>query len=71
MANEPDDDDPTVPIVCPECGTTTRVPLPDVADAIARHNAGLHDGEDVAGVDPDLANELADMVAEDLGLYDE
>jgi hypothetical protein len=65
------DDDPTVPIVCPECDTTSRIPLPDVADAVARHNDQLHDGETVATVDPDVADGLADLVAADLGLLEE
>lgn len=65
------DEDPTVPIVCTECETETRVPLPDVADAITRHNEGKHDGEEIAEVDPALKDQLADLVAEDLGLFDE
>jgi hypothetical protein len=64
------DDEPTVPILCSECGTTTEVPLETVGDAVERHNEQLHDGEEVAQVDPDLAEELADLVAEDLGLLD-
>ncbi|PSP27457.1 hypothetical protein BRC65_05700 [Halobacteriales archaeon QH_2_65_14] len=62
------DADPEVPIVCPECETTTRIPIEDVADSLERHNEGMHDGEEVAQVDPDIAEELADLVAEDLGL---
>lgn len=65
----PDNDaDPTVPIVCPECETTTRIPFSEVADSLDQHNERLHDGEEVAQVDPDLAEELADVVAEDLDL---
>lgn len=64
------DDQPTVPVVCPDCDTTSRVPLPDVADAVERHNDQLHDGESVAAVDPAVADRLADLVAEDLGLLD-
>ena len=63
-----DDSPPDVPIVCEACGTRTEVPLPDVADAVARHNDNLHDGEAVAEVDPELADHLADLVAEELGL---
>lgn len=63
-------DEPQVPIVCEECGTRTRVPLSEVAGAVARHNEGLHDGEAVAEVDPELAEHLADLVAEELGLLD-
>jgi RNase P subunit RPR2 len=63
-----DEPDPDVPVHCPECGTTTRVPLSGVAEAIERHNEGLHDGEEVARVDPELADRLADIVAEELGL---
>jgi hypothetical protein len=62
------DADPTVPIVCPECDTTTRIPLSEVADTLDGHNERLHDGEEVAQVDPELAEQLADVVAEDLGL---
>lgn len=65
MSNE---EEPTVPIVCPDCETTTRIPLSEVAESIDRHNDQLHDGEDVAQVDPDLAEQLQDLVAEDLGL---
>ncbi len=66
MSTDADDDAPDVPIVCTECGTTSRVPLPEVADTIDRHNERLHDGEEVAEVDPDLADHLADLVAEDV-----
>lgn len=65
-----DDDAPDVPVVCPECDTTTRVPLADVADAIDRHNDQLHGGREVAEVDPAIADRLADLVAEEMGLYD-
>ncbi|MFW5917750.1 MAG: hypothetical protein ACOCRD_05010 [Halorubrum sp.] len=64
-------DEPSVPIVCTECETETRVPLSDVADALSRHNDGKHGGEEVAEVDPGLKDQLADLVAEDLGLFDE
>jgi hypothetical protein len=64
-------DEPSVPIVCTECETETSVPLSDVADALAKHNDGKHDGEEVAEVDPALKDRLADLVAEDLGLFDE
>jgi hypothetical protein len=62
------DTDPTVPIVCSECGTTTSLPISEVADTIEQHNERLHDGEEVAQVDPDIAEEITDLVAEDLGL---
>jgi hypothetical protein len=65
------DDEPTVPIVCPACETTTRVPLPSVADAVERHNESVHDGESVAEVDPAVSDRLADLVADDMGLLDE
>jgi hypothetical protein len=63
-------DDPDVPVRCPECGTETRVPLSEIAGTIDRHNETRHGGEECAQVDPDLADELADLVAEDLGLLD-
>jgi len=64
------DDTPRVPIVCPDCETTSRVPLSDVADAIERHNDQLHDGDAVAEVDPDVADRIADLVADELGLLE-
>jgi hypothetical protein len=64
------DDDPAVPVHCPECETTTRVPISDLATAIEQHNDNLHDGEDCARVDPDVADQLADIVAEELGLLE-
>ncbi|QLH82624.1 hypothetical protein [Halosimplex pelagicum] len=63
-----DDTDPTVPVVCSECETETAVAIDDVADAVERHNDGLHGGEQVARVDPALADQVRDLVAEDLGL---
>ena len=75
MANttdaDADEDDPRVPIVCPACETTSRIPLADVADAIDRHNEQLHDGEDIAAVDPDIADQIADLAASDLGLLED
>lgn len=59
-------DDVDVPVVCPECGTETRVALDDLAETVDSHNDRLHDGEEVASVDPDLAEQLVDMVADDL-----
>lgn len=69
--SEPDEDGPRVPVVCPDCETTSRVPLSDVADAIDRHNDQLHDGDDVAEVDPDIADRIADLVATELGLLED
>ncbi|MFC4541842.1 hypothetical protein ACFO5R_07860 [Halosolutus amylolyticus] len=65
-----DDSEPAVPIHCPDCETTSRVPLATVADAVERHNEQLHDGDEVARVDPDVADRIADLAAEDLGLLD-
>lgn len=69
MSPDADESAPEVPIVCSECETTTRIPLSDVADAVEKHNEQLHDGEDAAEVDPALADHLADLVAEEMGLY--
>lgn len=55
-----------VPIVCEDCGTRTRVPLDDLAETLDRHNDRLHDGEEAATVDPELADHLLDLVAGDL-----
>jgi hypothetical protein len=65
------DDEPTVPIVCSACDTTTRVPLPDVAEAVDRHNENVHDGEAIAEIDPAIVESLADLVVEDMGLLDD
>ncbi|MFB6244672.1 MAG: hypothetical protein ABEH80_11270 [Halobaculum sp.] len=64
-------EEPLVPVVCSACGTETDVPLAEVADTVERHNERLHDGEDVAEVDPELTDQLADLVAEDMGLLGE
>jgi hypothetical protein len=65
------DDEPAVPIVCSTCDTTTRVPLPDVAEAVDRHNENVHGGEEIAEIDPAIVESLADLVAEDMGLFDD
>ena len=65
------DDEPTVPIVCPECETTSRVPLDDVAASVESHNDRHHDGEGIAEVDPALKEQLADLVVDDLGLLED
>lgn len=65
-----DSEHPAIPIVCPTCDTRTRVPFPDVEDAVASHNEAMHDGESVASVDPDVFEQLADHVASDLGLLE-
>lgn len=66
-----DDEPPTAPVICEACGTTNRVPLPEVADTIERHNERVHGGAEEAEVDPDVADKLADLVARDLGFLDE
>lgn len=63
-----DADEPNVPVVCPDCDTETEVPLSEVGDMLSRHNENQHDGEERAQVDPDLAEQLQDLVAEDMGL---
>lgn len=65
-----DTDDPMVPILCPECDTETSVPLSDVAETLERHNETQHGGAACAEVDPALADQLADLVAEDMGLLE-
>lgn len=64
------DEEPAVPIRCEACGTTSRIPVSEVGDAVESHNDRLHDGEDVAEVDPAVSEQLADLVAEDLGLLE-
>jgi RNase P subunit RPR2 len=59
---------PTVPVVCPECGTTTRVAVSEVAETVVGHNDARHDGTEVAHVDPTIVERIADLAAEDLGL---
>lgn len=64
--SDADDEPVEVPVVCPECGTETRVAIDDLAETVESHNERLHDGEEVASVDPDLADHLLDLVADDL-----
>lgn len=64
------DDGPSVPIVCEQCETTAQVPLSELAEKLAGHNQRLHDGEEQAIVDPDVADSVADLVADDMGLLD-
>lgn len=66
-----DDESPRVPVVCPECGTTTDVPVTAVGETIERHNERLHDGRAVAEVDPAIRERVADLAAADLGLVDD
>ncbi len=66
-----DEDLPDIPVVCTECDTRTKVPFPDVEETVATHNERLHDGDAMAEVDPAVMDQLADFVAEDLGLLDE
>lgn len=66
-----DEDLPDIPVVCTECDTRTRVPFSDVEETVGSHNERLHDGEAIAEVDPAVMDQLADFVAEDLGLLDD
>lgn len=70
MSSE-ESDAPEIPVVCSECDTRTKVPFPDVEDAVARHNRQFHEGEPVAEVDPAVLEKLADFVAADQGLLKE
>lgn len=65
-----DEESVSVPVVCPVCDTTTTVELSGVAEAVERHNERLHDGEDVASVDPELRERIADLAAEDMQLLE-
>jgi hypothetical protein len=64
------DDEPEVPIRCAACETTSRVPLSDLADTVDAHNDRLHDGEEIAEVDPAIKDQLADLVAKDICLLE-
>jgi hypothetical protein len=64
------DDEPAVPIACPECETTTRIPISEAKEGVDSHNDRFHDGEAVARIDPAIKEELADLVAKDLDLLD-
>ena len=70
-AADESDTDPRVPIHCPECETTSRVPLADVASAVERHNEQLHDGREIASVEPAVADRIADLAAQELGLLED
>jgi hypothetical protein len=65
-----DDGETTVPIECRACETETEVPLRDLPEVLVEHNERRHDGESIAQVDPALADGIADLAAEDLGLVD-
>ena len=65
-----DTDDPEVPILCEECGTETTIPLSEVGEMLETHNENRHDGEQCAQVDPELADRIQDLVAEDMGLLE-
>lgn len=47
------------------------MPLSEVETTVTRHNERLHDGETRAEVDPALADQLADLVAEEMGLLED
>lgn len=66
-----DEEEPAFPVICPGCETETRVALSDLEESIDRHNEQLHDGEEVAQIDPAVADEMLNLAAEDMGLYDE
>lgn len=70
MSEEDDSDgDATkVRVVCPACDTETQAAISDVMGVVERHNEAVHDGEDVATVDPAVKEALAGLVAKDLGL---
>ena len=64
------DDEPTVPVRCPECETETEIALSAVGERVDAHNEQMHDGREIAHVDPAVKEHLADLVAEDLGLLE-
>ena len=64
------DEEPDVPVMCPECNTETTVPLSDVESTLADHNEEHHGGDTVATVTPEIKEHIADLVAEDLDLLD-
>lgn len=71
MSGDSADGTPKVTIECPDCGTESKVPLSDAADRLDSHNERVHDGEDVARLDPVVADRLADILAEEMGIFEE
>lgn len=67
MSSE-DDEMPEVRLRCPDCGTEAMVPVTEVANRADRHNESVHDGEPVAGIDPEVADHLLDLIAKDMGI---
>lgn len=65
------EDAPQVTIECPECGTESKVALSDAADRLDSHNERVHDGEAVARLDPVVADRLADILAEEMGILED
>lgn len=59
---------PKVPIVCPECETSSRIPLSDVADTLEQHNDEVHAGKEFAKVEPAVMNHVQDIIIDDLDL---
>jgi hypothetical protein len=66
----PTEDLPDITITCPDCGTETAVPFSEVEAAIESHNDSRHDGDPVAGIDPEVKSRLQDLLAEEMGLLD-
>ncbi|WP_259518526.1 hypothetical protein [Halanaeroarchaeum sp. HSR-CO] len=71
MSGDSEDPSPSVTIECPECGTTSKVPLSDAAERLDTHNERVHDGADVARLDPVVADRLADILAEEMGIWED
>jgi hypothetical protein len=47
------------------------VPLKELANRLTKHNEAQHGGEKHAQVDPDVADQLANLIAKDMGLLEE
>lgn len=66
-----DGEEPTVPVVCEACETTTETSLSEAAETIQQHNERIHDGEECAQIDPAIAEQIQDLIARDMGLLED
>ena len=64
-----DADLPDVPIVCEACETESTVSIGAVEEVLERHNREVHDGDQVAEIDPAVKDRLQDLLAEEMGLF--
>lgn len=58
----------SVPIECPECGTTTHASIGDVKQTMKRHNQKMHNGEKVARIRRSFLKDVLERFADKQGI---